>query len=184
MNTLALLACAGSMAVAAMAQDRIQDRAPEKLLRTSTSFSLIVPASYEKTAPLFGPEGERAWAGKHWDPQFIYPQPAHDEPGAVFTISHRQGALKAVWVTTQFDANARHFQYVYFMPDLMVTMIDVRFKVVSPDRTGVNVVYTRTALTAEGNEHVTAMTDGDQTAGKEWQAAIDEYLSPSHAKQQ
>ena len=182
MNTIATLACAATMTMAMAAMG--QDAAPGRLLRTSTSFDLVVHASYPKAAPLFGPEGERAWAGKHWDPQFLYPQPALDEPGAVFTISHRQGTLKAVWVTTQFDADAKHFQYVYFMPDLMVTMIDVRFKVLSQDRTGVNVVYTRTALTTEGNEHVMAMTAGDQAAGKEWQAAIDGYLSTDNAKQQ
>jgi hypothetical protein len=43
--------------------------------------------------------------------------------------------------------------------------------------TDVNVVYTRTALTAEGNEHVTAMNEGDKTAGKDWQKALDDYLA-------
>jgi hypothetical protein len=153
---------------------------PEKLLRTSTSFSLIVRASYEKTAPLFGPEGERGWAGKHWDPQFICPQPAHDEQGAVFTIRHGQGPLKAVWLITQFDREGRHFQYVYFLPEIMVTVIDVHFNPIGAAQTGVNVLYTRTALTAAGNEHVRAMTEGDQTSGKEWQAAIDKYLAESN----
>ena len=157
-----------------------QAAAPGERLRTSTSFSLIVHASYEKTAPLFGPEGERAWAGKHWDPQFIHPQPAHDEAGAVFTIQHGKGPLKAVWVTTEFDKEARHFQYVYFLPEIMVTVIDVRFNPIGADQTGVNVAYTRTALTAEGNEHVQAMTEDDQSSGKDWQAAIDKYLAESN----
>jgi hypothetical protein len=67
-------------------------------LHLSTSFDLVVHAPYAKTAPLFGPEGERAWAGKHWNPEFIHPQPAADIEGAVFTIQH--GPYKAVWVTT------------------------------------------------------------------------------------
>ena len=79
-----------------------------------------------------------------------------------------------------FDVEGRHFQYVYFIPDLMVTVIDVRFKPLGADSTAVNVVYTRTALTLEGNQHVTAMTEGDKKAGKEWQQAIDAYLA--HAK--
>ena len=147
----------------------------EALLHVSTSFDLVVHAPYEKTAPLFGPEGERAWAGKHWNPAFIHPQPAADIEGAVFTIQH--GPYKAVWVNTLFDQEARHFQYVYFLPDLMVTVIDVRFKPVNAKSTSVNVVYTRTALSSEGNEHVSAMSEGDKTAGIEWQKAIDEYLA-------
>jgi len=153
---------------------------PAPLLHLTASFNLQVHASYAVTAPLFGPEGERPWAGKHWNPKFIHPQPAADIEGAVFTIQH--GPMKAVWVNTLFDVEGRHFQYVYFLPDLMVTVIDVRFKDVpfkptSADLTEVNVVYTRTALTPEGNEHVTAMNKGDKTSGKDWQQAIDDYLA-------
>lgn len=148
-------------------------------MRITTSFDLSVAASYAKTAPLFGPEGERAWAGKHWDPQFIHPQPAHDEQGAVFTVKH--GPYTAVWVNTLFDVEARHFQYVYFLQNLMVTTIDVQFKPVDASTTQVHVTYTRTAVTPEGNEHVTAMSEGDKTAGKDWQQAIGEYLAERKA---
>jgi hypothetical protein len=144
-------------------------------MHTETAFDLVVHASYSETAPLFGPEGERAWTGKHWDPQFIHPLPARDVEGAVFTIKH--GPFNATWVTTVFDMEARHFQYVYFLPDLMVTTINVRFKPVDAASTQVKVIYTRTALTPAGNEHVTAMTDGDQNSGKEWLDAIDAYLA-------
>jgi hypothetical protein len=41
----------------------------------------------------------------------------------------------------------------------------------------VHVTYARTALTAEGNEHVAQMTEGDKSAGKDWQQAIDAYLA-------
>jgi hypothetical protein len=145
------------------------------LTHTETAFSLVVHLPYVQTAPLFGPEGERVWAGKHWDPRVLYPQPARDMQGAVFTIAH--GSLNAVWVNTLFDVDARHFQYVYFLPDLMVTTIDVRFTILDAATTQVNVLYTRTALTVAGNEHVAAMTEGDKTAGAEWQKAIDTYLA-------
>jgi hypothetical protein len=147
----------------------------ETLMHTKTAFSLVVLLPYAETAPLFGPEGERPWAGKQWDPQFIYPKPAHDIEGAVFTIKH--GAFSAVWVNTVFDVDARHFQYVNFIPDLMVTSIDVRFKPLNKMTTQVNVAYARTALTPDGNQHVLAMTDDDKSAGKEWQQAIDKYLA-------
>ena len=146
-----------------------------QLLRTQTAFDIVVHLPYAEAAPLFGPEGERPWAGKHWDPQFLYPHPAHDEQGAVFTIHH--GSVTAVWVNTLFDLEARHFQYAYFIPDIMVTTIDVRFTSTGPASTGVHVVYTRTALTPEGNDHVTAFTATDKTAAHDWQKAIDAYLA-------
>ena len=54
-----------------------------------------------------------------------------DAEGVVFTIQH--GPTKAVWVNTLMDTEARHFQYVYFIPEIMVTVIDVRFKLISAD---------------------------------------------------
>jgi hypothetical protein len=145
------------------------------LLHLETSFDLLVYAPYPEAAPLFGPEGERAWAGSDWDPVFVYPQPARDQQGAVFTV--HKGSATTVWVNTLFDREARHFQYVYFMPEIMVTVIDVRFDPVDADSTDVHVNYTRTALTIEGNEHVAAMNEHDKKAGTEWQQAIDGYLA-------
>ncbi|HEY1897533.1 MAG TPA: hypothetical protein VGG62_14735 [Terracidiphilus sp.] len=144
-------------------------------MHTTTHFELTVHASLADAAPLFGPQGERPWAGKHWDPQFIHPRPVHDEAGAVFTVKH--GLYSAVWVITEFDVAARHFQYAYFIADLMVTTIDVRFTPLDRTTTRVNVVYTRTAVTPAGNDHVAAMTNDDKGAGKEWQEAIDRYLT-------
>ena len=145
------------------------------LLHTHTGFDLTVQLPLREAAPLFGPIGERAWAGKHWNPEFLHPQPAKDVEGAVFTIRH--GAMQATWVNTLFDIEARHFQYVYFLPDVMVTVIDVRFTQPDTNKTAVHVDYTRTALTPEGNEHVTTMTEADKRAGTEWQQAIDSYLA-------
>jgi hypothetical protein len=53
----------------------------------------------------------------------------------------------------------------------------VRFKIIAAETTGVHVVYTRTALTSEGNEHVSAMTEGDKTSGAEWEQAINASLN-------
>jgi hypothetical protein len=171
-----LLSIAFTWATFALAQTA--PVAPESLMHTQSSFELIVQAPFAETAPLFGPEGERVWAGKHWDPKFLYPQPAHDGEGAVFTVKH--GPFTAVWVNTRFDLEARHFQYVYFLPNLMVTTIDVRFRSLRPDATRVNVTYTRTAIAPEGNEHVRAMSEGDKSAGGEWQQSIDTYLANRH----
>ncbi len=171
MRQLSLLIAAAGLALPAFAQTAPQ----EPLMHVRTSFDLVVHAPYAVAAPLFGPEGERAWAGKHWNPEFIHPQPASDVEGAVFTVKH--GPFSATWVTSIFDVEGRRYQYVYFMPGIMVTVIDVRFTPAAADSTAVNVVYTRTALTPEGNEHVAAMSDGDKSAGKDWQQSIDEYLA-------
>ncbi len=118
----------------------------DKRMHVETTFKVVVHAPYAETAELFGPEGERAWAGKHW-------------------------------VVTQHDVDARHFQYVYFIPNMLVTTIDVRFQSLDSKSTQVTVTYARTAISPEGDEHVKTMSDGDQTAGMDWQEAIDMYLA-------
>ena len=174
MKTMAAIAMAGACAMAT------GQAAPAALrAHTETSFDVVVHALYKDAAALFGPEGERVWAGKHWDPQFIFPQPGSDTKGAVFTIQH--GPLQAVWVIAQHDLEARHFQYVYYIGDLMVCTIDVRFTSLDPHRTKVHVTYARTAVSAQGDEHVAAMTEGDRRAGAEWQLAIDNYLATRKA---
>lgn len=169
-----LALCAAILAIGPVTAAQAAGRTGEKPMRTETSFDLVVHAPYSQTAAFFGPEGERVWAGKHWDPQFIYPQPAKDQQGAVFTMKH--GPMNAVWVIAQHDLEARHFQYVYFIADLLVTTIDVRFTPVDPATTRVHVLYARTAVSTEGEEHVAVLTRADETAGREWQQAIDHYL--------
>lgn len=160
--------------VCAMATGSLSAQTAQRT-RSETNFDVIVHAPYAETAVMFGPEGERPWAGKHWDPRFLYPTPGRDEDGAVFTIQH--GPLKAVWVITRHDFQARHFQYVYFLPDLLVTTIDVRFEPMDAKTTKVHVTYVRTAVSAEGDEHVAVMSEEDKKSGDEWQKAIDAYLA-------
>jgi len=171
-SALACITAAAALGTSALAQSASPS---PQLLRTQTAFDLTVRLPYAEAAPLFGPEGERAWAGKHWDPQFLYPQPAHDEQGAVFTVQH--GPSTAVWVNALYDLDTRHFIYAYFIPGIMVTTIDVRFAPTDANTTEVRVLYTRTALTAEGNGHVTAFTDADKSAAHDWQQAIDASLA-------
>ncbi len=138
------------------------------------SFDLTVALPYEKAAALFGPEGERPWAGPTWDPHFIYPQPARDQQGAVFIIAH--GDHTAVWVNTLFDLDAHHFQYVYVIPEVMTATIDVAFHPTDATQTAVHVTYARTALTAEQNNLVMTLGKQDAASGAEWQSAIEAYL--------
>jgi hypothetical protein len=171
-NFLFFAAAAAGIGVAGYSQNA--STGAERCLRVRTSFELIVHASYAETAPLFGPEGERAWVEKHWDPQFVYPLPARDEEGMVFTL--QRGPYNEVWVNTRFDLKGRHFHYVYYMANLVVTTIDLHFESLDQSDTQVKVTYTRTAVTPEGNRHVTAMSEVDQRADKEWAQKIDAFL--------
>ncbi|MFZ0313095.1 MAG: hypothetical protein WAL85_10355 [Candidatus Korobacteraceae bacterium] len=144
------------------------------LAHTRIEFHFVVNAPFEQAAPLFGANAERKWA-PDWNPQFIYPTPAHDQPGMVFRVEHP--GHSAVWINTAFDLAAGHIQYTYVLNDAMATLIDIHLTRDSAQKTGVTVLYERTALIPEANEHVQHFAKGDEKAGKEWEEAINGYFA-------
>lgn len=148
------------------------------LAHTHTEFQFTVDAPFEQTAPLFGANEERKWS-PDWNPQFVYPIPAHDQPGMVFRVDHPHHS--SVWINTAFDLAAGHIQYAYVLNDAMTTLIDIHLTRESAQKTGVTVVYERTALLPEANEHVQHFTEGDERAGKEWGDAINGYFAKLRA---
>ena len=130
---------------------------------TSSQFGFILSAALDRAAPLFGPEGERCWAGPQWDPKFIYPATAKDTQGAVFTIEH--SAHTSVWVNTLFDQEHGRMQYVSFVSEKVVSVINVRLEEQDKSTTQVHVTYERTALHPEANGEVEAMEGPTEKAG-------------------
>jgi hypothetical protein len=59
------------------------DRSP---LRLRNEFTITVHAPLDVATGFFGAHGERAWAGKDWDPQFLHPLPPEDRAGSVFLV--------------------------------------------------------------------------------------------------
>jgi hypothetical protein len=144
-------------------------------VHVSNSFQFVVQAPLNRAATLFGPEAERCWAGQHWNPEFLHPQPGKDVQGAVFTVRH--GPHKSVWVNTLFDLAGGRMQYVSFVPDTLVFIVDVRLTSLNPSATSVEVTYARTALDATANDEVQALGKSDRGSGPHWQQAIESCLS-------
>jgi hypothetical protein len=140
----------------------------------SNRFQFMVRAPLSRAAVLFGPEGERCWAGRDWNPEFVYPQPAKDIEGAVFTVQH--GPHHSVWVNTLFDPTGGRMQYVSFIPDVLVSVVEVRLSALDLSSTSVEVTYARTALKASANDEVQSMGKRDRASGPEWQQAIEKCL--------
>lgn len=145
-----------------------------ELAHTRVQFHFVAEAPFEQVAPLFGANEERKWAAD-WNPQFLYPAPARDVPGMVFRVEH--GDHSSIWVNTAFDLAAGHIQYSYVLNDAMATLIDIHLTRDAARKTGVTVVYERTALIPEANEHVQHFATGDEKAQKEWADPINEYLA-------
>jgi hypothetical protein len=143
------------------------------LLHTREHFCLVANAPFEVAWPLFGADKERAWA-PDWDPIFLWPDKAFDQEGMVFKVRHAEKT--AVWVNTAFDLTERRIQYVYVIPDVVVTVVTLKLMPQS-GLTAVDVVYERTALKCAANETVQEMAARDRLAGEEWSRQINQHLS-------
>jgi hypothetical protein len=162
-TAVAIFLAVGALAVGAVLYHRHRAASGAPVVHVRNEFEFTVQAAYQVVAP------------GHWDPHFLYPQPAQDIQGAVFTIRH--GHHHAYWINTSLDLDARHFQYVYVIPEAMVVLIDLRFSEIDPANTKINVAYERTALNSEANEHVKELGNSDRENGKEWGTAINDYLA-------
>ena len=139
-----------------------------------SKFTFTVQTPMAEAFALFGPEGERGWAGPQWDPEFVYPVPAKDVEGAVFRVHHVHHS--ATWVNTAFDAQAGHAAYVFVIEGKLATRIDVQLTPVDAGTTRVRVMYERTALDPSVNQDIAEMAQEDAKMGPEWEKEIGEYL--------
>jgi hypothetical protein len=172
-HVLLTLAAVGSAALASGSQ------APGETVRPAThvrsEFEFTVDAPRDRVAPLFGADAERAWGGASWNPVFVYPSPARDAFGMVFTVEH--GGHKSVWVNTAFDLAKGHVQYVSVIPGALATLIDIDIVPADARTTAVRVVYERTALVPEAEAHVKQLAAEDKEAGEVWRSAIERALT-------
>jgi len=145
----------------------------EALGHTRVRFEFAANGPLESVAPLFGADKERVWAPQ-WDPKFVYPLPAADMQGMVFTVAH--GHRDSVWVNTQLDLKNGRVQYVYVIPDRLVTLITLRLTS-QGQQTHVAVEYERTALSPQINDHVRQMAEQDARSGPVWEEQINSYLN-------
>ncbi len=141
---------------------------------THEAFSFVVSAPYAEVFPLFGAYEERKWA-VGFEPKFLHPVPAHDQPGMVFTTV--QEGIPRVWVNTAFDAATGHVQYVYWIADVMTALIDIHVTRSGINETKVEVIYERTAVLHEANEQVVRMAQADANSGPSWAEMINGYFA-------
>lgn len=150
--------------------------APRPALRLRSEFAIAVRLPLDLAVGLFGAHGERAWAGKDWDPRFLRPLPPEDREGSVFLVDHDR--RERLGLTTLFDRARGHVRHVFLLGDRCATVIDVHLVARGPAASRVTVVYERTALRPEAEDEVRKLASGDAAQAPEWEASID-AVAPS-----
>ena len=113
----------------------------------TTSATLSLSASASRAFPLFGPLGERAWAGPDWNPEVLWADGPGDREGMIF---RQKGEI---WVNVRFDPLAHVAEYVRF-GDTVVTRIRVALTDPGDTSCSANVRYDWIAVSEEGNADV------------------------------
>ncbi len=154
--------------------ERVTQRSEERgVEHVSNVFEFVIHASPVEAAPLFGPNREREWSSE-WNPQFLYPLTREDCASSVFTVRHEDHT--STWVTSILDLEAGHIQYVVFLTEVMVTLIDIRLQAAEPGTSRVTVRYERTALIPAMNEYVRQRGKTDSSMGPHWERAINDLI--------
>jgi hypothetical protein len=141
-------------------------------------FTISIRTEPRAALELFGAEGERVWAGPEWNPAFLRPVPARDQPGAVFLFSP-SGESPILGYTPVFDREGGHVRHVFLRAHDSVTVIDIRLHPAGDGTTRAVVVYERTALHPGAVEGVRTLAAGDAAQAAEWERAINGYLAAS-----
>ena len=142
-----------------------------QVIRTAT---IELPGPPDEMFPLFTAEGERLWVAG-WEPEYVYPLSGEAMSNMVFKTT--QGDSETIWTTIAYNAEQRRVAYVNVTPDEKVTRIDVECDAAGDGGTLARVSYTLTALTEQGEQAVTRLTEEAYRERMEgWQTAIHYWL--------
>jgi hypothetical protein len=129
------------------------------------SHRIVVDAPVDRCFMFFTPAGEELWVDG-WQPTYIQPEDGRTEAGMVFTTG--AGEEMTIWTLADFDRVQHRSRYLRCTPGSRTGLVEVRCKALDGTRSEVEVSYTMTALSAQGEvvleafegERFAAMIDG------------------------
>jgi len=123
---------------------------------------------------LFTPAGEERWV-EGWAPHYLQPPDGRTTPGMVFTTG--EGPAHTIWMLADFDTSRLHARYVRTTPGSRSGCVIVDCLPDGPHATLVDVRYTLTALTPQGERDLAAYEGAAYAAMIEsWKTEIDARL--------
>jgi hypothetical protein len=111
----------------------------------------------------------------------IYSQSGLAEKGCVF-LSHQQGEPDTIWVMTERDDEQKLTEFERITPGIKAAHLVITAKNEGTDRSQVDISYTFTALSEEGNTFIDNFTEENFVQDmKFWEAAMNHYLKTGMA---
>jgi len=136
------------------------------------SFTITLQAPAAEATRAFGPIAEQGW-DPDWHPQFVYPSPPREIPGAVFRVGDQ------IWVLRDFDPEQHTVQYVVNIPERNVIVISISLASISARASSATITYEVTALSGAGMPHLQKVAHHLTAEALHWQSAVNAYLQRS-----
>jgi hypothetical protein len=125
---------------------------------------VLVDLPPQRAYACFTPEGERAWAGGHWDPRYPAGLADDTEVGTVFVT----GAT--TWIVLDAEPG-RFVRYARTTPGDRAGLVSVSLAG-TPEQTRATVTYTLTALSDDAQAGLDEFAAGYPAFLASWQEAI------------
>lgn len=143
--------------------------------RIVRSYTQFIRGTPDRVFELLCPVREAEWL-HGWDYRMVYSESGLAEEGCVFT-SRAEGEAETLWMITRRDAAARVIEFVRFTPGSRVAKLEIAVRNGEPGCSLVDIRYTFTALTGEGERFLEAFTQENFEASMRfWEDAMNHYL--------
>jgi hypothetical protein len=131
--------------------------------------------SPEKVFPLLCPVREAEWLDG-WRYSMIYSQSGLVEEGAVFSTP-REGEPETVWIVTNHDPLKHQIQFTRFTHQSRICVLNIGVRSRDESSSYVDIAYTYTGLSPEGNQFIDELTDDAFIADmKHWEDSLNHFL--------
>jgi hypothetical protein len=155
-------------------QEKLMDQFIGK--RATLSYTQTINAEPDIVFPLLCPVREAEWA-EGWRCKVISAQSGLAEKNGVYA-TQQVGQDDAIWLITQWDTTSHTIEFVYFIPGLRVTRLNISVRRQAAQRSCVNITYVHTGITEAGNRMIEKVFTDEHFAAemKHWETSMNHYL--------
>ncbi len=151
-----------------------------KAKRVTRQYTQNINAPADKVHELICPVREAEWLDG-WDYEMIFSQSGLVEEGCVF-ISHQADEPDTIWLIIRRDDENRLTEFARITPGIKTARLVVSATDNGTEQSRVNISYTFTALSEDGNYFIDNFTEENFVQDmKFWEAAMNHYLKTGKA---
>lgn len=144
--------------------------------RITRTYCQTINATPEKVFPLLCPVREADWLDG-WRYTMIYSESGLVENGAVFSTPY-ENEEDTVWVVSKHDLEKRVVEFTRFTHKSRTCVLNIAVRLKDENSSYVDISYTHTGITPEGNDFINHYTEESFLAGVTfWEKSMNYFLA-------